>query len=322
MQLESVRAQGEADRRIHQKELQKLSEQCTKLDDECNSSKRRIANLEESNDFLRQQLVDARREIESGAAGRRDMMAMEQVRKKDADIIKNLTQTRDEAVNRAAIFHEKLKDQTRAVARLSEQLAMAQKRAQMSENSTSDDGAAGDLLQLIQLFSAADKRAEEAEAAYKTEQQAVWRLRQEFSCLEQKLVEYREGRRSYPDSRASGSSPKIYPQETGDSASSMVSGRPTLPSGATSTEYQQTRRELKVNERGGAVEGASTFRSMTIREPAADALDDLFITLQCCCLLFVVAVCRFCVVCPSCHLHCSTGPCRLSLALFHRSLPS
>ncbi len=50
-------------------------------------------------------------------------------------------------------------------------------------------GAGGDLLQLIQLRSAAEKRAEEAEANLKQEQQSVWKLKQEVKMLEMRLTE-------------------------------------------------------------------------------------------------------------------------------------
>jgi hypothetical protein len=51
------------------------------------------------------------------------------------------------------------------------------------------DAHANDLLKLIQLRAAAEKRAEEAEASLKLEQHSVWKLKQEVKMLESRMSE-------------------------------------------------------------------------------------------------------------------------------------
>jgi hypothetical protein len=94
---------------------------------------------------------------------------------------------------------------------------------------------ANDLLQLIQLRAAAEKRAEEAEASLKLEQHNVWKLKQELKMLEFRLSE--SGTRK---SESSANSPKFQPRDSQNSTMSLASTSPS------SFEMQRMQRELKV----------------------------------------------------------------------------
>ena len=98
---------------------------------------------------------------------------------------------------------------------------------------------ASDLLQLIQLRAAAEKRAEEAEASLKLEQHNVWKLKQEIKMMESRLSE--SGTRNSESNASITNSPKFQPRDSQNSSMSYASTSP--PS---SFDMQRMQRELKV----------------------------------------------------------------------------
>eukprot|EP00286_Rhodomonas_abbreviata_P012586 CAMPEP_0181320426 /NCGR_PEP_ID=MMETSP1101-20121128/18119_1 /TAXON_ID=46948 /ORGANISM="Rhodomonas abbreviata, Strain Caron Lab Isolate" /LENGTH=902 /DNA_ID=CAMNT_0023428133 /DNA_START=268 /DNA_END=2974 /DNA_ORIENTATION=+ len=226
---------------ILQREVQMLSETKMKMDEDKLATARKVTELEESNNT--KQLVNARREMELSAADRRSLQALEQDQRKDAEIIRTLSSLREGAERKAQSLSEDLHNQSLEMTKLRDQAEAERRRSRMMEGQMGSGPGIGlnsgsDLLQLIQLRAAAEKRAEEAEAGLKQEQHNVWKLRQEFKMMEARMSE--SGTRSKSESQSSANSPKMHPR---DSQSSVMSGQSTTP---TSFELQRLQRELKV----------------------------------------------------------------------------
>lgn len=251
------------------KEVQSLTEVKARLDDENHALKRKVMDLEDSNDALRKQLVDARRccslplavalsvntiflgarvlicekycrEMDITGVDRRSMHALEQDQRKDAETIKALSGLRENAERKAQALQDELRSQGAEVMKLKKELQEARARSQMAGGTpdiggTYGNAQANDLLQLIQLRAAAEKRAEEAEASLKLEQHNVWKLKQELKMLEFRLSE--SGTRK---SESSANSPKFQPRDSQNSTMSLASTSPS------SFEMQRMQRELKV----------------------------------------------------------------------------
>mmetsp|Transcript_9602 Transcript_9602/g.22767 ORF Transcript_9602/g.22767 Transcript_9602/m.22767 type:complete len:846 (-) Transcript_9602:213-2750(-) len=233
-----------------QREMHALNEAKLKAEDDTLQRQRQVTELEESNNTLRQQLVNARREMEHSASDRRSLQALEQDQRKDAEIIRTLSGLREGAERKAQQLAEDLHNQSLEMAKLREQLEDARRRAGNAERGGLGAGpgmalnSGSDVLQLIQLRAAAEKRAEDAEASLKQEQHSVWKLRQELKMVEVRMSE--SGTRSKSESQSSANSPKMHPR---DSQSSVMSGQAAGGGGSgapTSFELQRLQRELKV----------------------------------------------------------------------------
>jgi tRNA A-37 threonylcarbamoyl transferase component Bud32 len=215
-----------------QRELQMVSDTKAKLEEDNMSLKRKVIDVEDSNNQLRKQLVDTRREAE--IAGPRSAQAAEQEARKDSEAahtIQTLSSYREAAETKAQMLAEELRMKTVENTRLKEQLG--QDGAARAEQ----QAGRSDLLQLIQLRAGAEKRAEEAETALKLEQHAVWKLKQELKMMETRLSEM--STRGSSNEMSSGQ----QPSNPRDSSSSVMSGLSTSPA---SFELQRMQRELKV----------------------------------------------------------------------------
>ena len=158
----------------------------------------------------------------------------------DAEMMKTLSILRENAERKAQALQDDLRNQGTEVLKLKQELQEARARHYPDVGGAyGNQKQAGDLLQLIQLRAAAEKRAEEAEASVKVEQHNVWKLKQEVKILESRLAESATRKSSVSDSTVS-SSPSNQPRDSQNSTLSLALTSPT------SFELQRLQRELKV----------------------------------------------------------------------------
>ena len=215
-------------------ELTALSDAKSRLEEENAILKRKLMEMEDSNNALRKQLVDARREMPTtpGNDQRKD------------DIIKNLSAMRDNAENKARALQDDLRIQGSEITTLKKELQDARARVPTPGSPGEVTGAHGqaqanDLLQLIHLRATAEKRADEAEANLKLEQQNILKLKQEVKMLESRLSEPSTRRSDYTTSISN--SPSMKPRDSQNSTMSLAS-----TSQSSANELQRMQRELKV----------------------------------------------------------------------------
>lgn len=211
--------------------------------------RRQGGEMEESNNALRSQLAAARREQADVHQHAVPHMP------NDETLVKTLTELREASEQSARQLSDELQRQKEENTGLRELLEVARRRNRPGSVEQGPPG--NDLLQLIQLRAAADKRAEEAEAVLKMEQHSVWKLKSELKLLEARLGQDGRGSGPHPSLQRSSDSPKLQPR---DSQNSILSGQSTSP---TSSEVQNLRRELRVmNElKDAALQSLDSMRS-------------------------------------------------------------
>jgi len=181
------------------------------------------------------------REIDVSGGDRRGAQA-ELEQRSDAEMIKTLSGLRENAERKAHAMQEELRNQSSEVLKLKKELQEARARGPSTYSAdvggTYGQAQASDLLQLIQLRAAAEKRAEEAETSLKLEQHTTWKLKQEIRIMESRLSE--SSTRKSESIASSGNSPKFQPRDSQNSTMSLASTSPS------SFEIQRMQRELKV----------------------------------------------------------------------------
>mmetsp|Transcript_24146 Transcript_24146/g.57565 ORF Transcript_24146/g.57565 Transcript_24146/m.57565 type:complete len:881 (+) Transcript_24146:43-2685(+) len=229
------------------RELQMVSDAKGKLEEDNMALKRKVIEVEDSNNQLRKQLVDSRRETEASSRGSIQGPDQERRDAETAQHIQTLKSYREAAETKAQMLGEELRMQKGENTRQKEQLDSLKDQLDTVSPSAARVGSYGeqgnnrsDLLQLIQLRASAEKRAEEAETALKMEQQTVWKLREQMKMMETRLSD--QATRGSGTATTEHASPKIHPR---DSSSSVMSNHSTTP-GSTSFELQRMQRELKV----------------------------------------------------------------------------
>ena len=243
------------------KELQTLSNVKNKLEEDIVVFKRKVMDLEDSNNALRKQLVEMRRFYffhtllfcllvnlfaDVGCFYRESVPASPaHDPRKDAEL-KTLSGLRDNAERKVQALQDDLRNQSSEIMKLKKEVQEANARAQIA-SSQENSGAYGnshanDLLKLMQLRAAAEKRAEEAEASLKHEQHSVWKLKQEVKMLESRMSE--AGTRKSESTACLSpisNSPSLGPRNSQNSTMSLAS-----TSQSSAFELQRMQRELKV----------------------------------------------------------------------------